>query len=330
MIPAPTVAVTTRRHGAHVSRDFVPYDGAVGENDNGGEPTGRREAGQAMVKTFIVPLDGSPVAESALEPAVRLAHAFEADLHLLSSTVGGHVEKAQDYLEGIARGVAAFDGMGTNEPAVLRDVTVETAGLVWPAPAIVQALESIPDSALCMATHGRGGLGRLALGSVADEVVGDAGGPIVLVGPEAKLTEIAGLRMVVCWKDINIEPDLFATAKEWAQALGLQVSVLHVRRPKVDGHGPATFSEWQESRHRVAEEFAASGLSAGVVIVDGHDVAEEILRFARTTPTALIAMGCRRHRPRRQGPLDSVALKTVRHAPCPILVQSTPISEPAE
>jgi nucleotide-binding universal stress UspA family protein len=264
-----------------------------------------------MVSTLLVPLDGSSVAEAALEPAVRLAHVFGAELLLFSSTLGESVEPIQAYLTGVA-----------DHLDLPRGVTTATAEVIWPAPAIVDAVEGRPDTVLVMATHGRGGFGRLALGSVADEVVGDVSAPVVLVGAEAKLTDFDGRRMVLAWEGIDIQPDLLATATAWAQALDLEVTVLHVRRPNVDDYGASPFPEWQAARHQVIDQLTAVGVRAGALIIDGLDVADEIVEYARTTPTALIAMGCRRHAHQRQGPLDNVVLKTVRHAPCPILVQS--------
>jgi nucleotide-binding universal stress UspA family protein len=179
-------------------------------------------------------------------------------------------------------------------------------------------------AALCMATHGRGGFGRVALGSIADEVVGDARSPIVLVGSEARSRGLAGHRMILCWEGIELEPHLQATATEWALALDLDVLVLHVRRPNVDDYGTVPFPEWTAARTQVTRHLAASGVRAETAIVDGHEVAAEIVRCAEQAPTALIAMGCRRHGHERLGPLDNVVLRTVRHAPCPILVQAPP------
>lgn len=279
-----------------------------------------------MVKTVLVPLDGSPVAEAALAPAARLARAFDAEVHLFSSTVGEENHEVESYLgavagrlEAEARTEAAVD-----EPA-LRDVVTSTAPFVWPAPAIIQALDGAPDSVLCMATHGRGGFGRLALGSVADEVVGDARSPVVLVGAHATMPDLSGRRLLLAWEGLELAPDLLATAIAWALALDLEVTVVHVRRPNVDDYGATPFPEWQGARQRVIATLTASGVRAGALIIDGLDVADAIVEHARTTPTALIAMGCRPHRHGHHGPLDSVVLKTVHHAPCPVLVQSPPV-----
>jgi len=258
---------------------------------------------------------------------MRLAQGFDAELCLLSSTVGGHIESLEAYLNAAVTGLSDFHDLDGDTLVLPRGATTAVARLVWPAPAIIASLEGTMDSAVCMATHGRGWFGRLALGSVADEVVGDACAPVVLVGPEATLTAVKGRRMVLCWEGIDIDPALLATATDWALSLDLDVTVLHVRRPNVGEHGISPSPAWQEARHRVMDVLTAAGVRAGALIVDGHGVADEIVGHARTTPTALIAMGCRRHRRQGRGPLDNVVLKTVKHAPCPVLVQSPAVAQ---
>jgi nucleotide-binding universal stress UspA family protein len=276
-----------------------------------------------VTKTLIVPLDGSPTAETALGPAVCLARPLGARLQLLHSTVGAHDGRHRAYLADVADG-RLTDKSGRAPLEVPEGIETLSRTFVWPAQAITEALESEPDAALCMTTHGRGAIGRYTLGSVADQVVGDARDPIVLVGPAATLTQLTGRRIVLCWHGIDIEPDLYATTRDWARALGLGVTVLHVRGHHSDD-GDATFAEWQQARRAVRERLCADGVDAGAVIVDGHNVADAIVTHASNTPTALIAMGTRRHDPGRQGPLDSTVLRVARHAPRPLLVQSPPL-----
>ena len=52
-----------------------------------------------------------------------------------------------------------------------------------PAVAILEAARSHPDGAVALATHGRTGLPRLVLGSVADKVVRGSTGPVLVYRP---------------------------------------------------------------------------------------------------------------------------------------------------
>lgn len=51
----------------------------------------------------------------------------------------------------------------------------------YPASAILESAQQLEADLIAMTTHGRGGLGRLVLGSVADEVVRHAVCPLLLV-----------------------------------------------------------------------------------------------------------------------------------------------------
>ena len=135
------------------------------------------------VKTILVPLDGSRLGELALTPAVDLARDKGAKLVLLRAaeahtTVADPAEaqvavvrEAEDYLAGVRTRVA--DG-GVED--------VETS--VWygpPAEAIVEAARYRAADLIVMSSHGRSGLGRLVLGSVAESVLRATRTPILLI-----------------------------------------------------------------------------------------------------------------------------------------------------
>src|SRR5262245_7186881 len=124
--------------------------------------------GNAMnLKTILVPLDGSIVAEGALEPAVDLARAAGAKLVLLRaaeahpmpmadpveaqvSVMGG----AQDYLAGARERVMA---------AGVADVEV-SAWYGSPVDAIVEAARFSGADMIVMSRHGRSGVARVVVG----------------------------------------------------------------------------------------------------------------------------------------------------------------------
>ena len=135
------------------------------------------------VKTILVPLDGSVLGELALTPAVDLAREKGAKLVLLCA-VEAHttmtdpaeaqvavVREAEGYLAGVCTRVV--DAGVEN---------VETS--VWygpPAEAIVEAARSRGAGLIVMSSHGRSGLGRLVLGSVAESVLRATPTPILLI-----------------------------------------------------------------------------------------------------------------------------------------------------
>lgn len=139
---------------------------------------------------FLVPLDGSPVGETILEPAVALGKAVGARftlLHVVSPhvTVGARVSplpsgrleekmtKARTYLDGMVDRLA---GEG-----------VEARGKIEshfaPARAILNTANEEKVDLIALATHGYTGVRRTLLGSVADKVLRGARWPLILKRP---------------------------------------------------------------------------------------------------------------------------------------------------
>ena len=140
-------------------------------------------------RRILVPLDGSPLAEQILPVAASMATALRGELALfrvaMAQFSGGvrgewHVpmhdlfegaeEDALNYLDAVARRLAQ-EGL---------DVTTTMA--VGPvANCIVDYAEANRIDFIAMCTHGRTGLARWALGSVADRVLRAGSMPILLV-----------------------------------------------------------------------------------------------------------------------------------------------------
>jgi nucleotide-binding universal stress UspA family protein len=138
------------------------------------------------VKTILVPLDGSTLAEAALPPAIDLARDRGARLILLRATEA-HAAPLADPAEAQ---VAAVRGAETYLAGVRTRIntaelpTVDTS--VWygpPAEAIVEAARFRGADLIVMSSHGRTGLGRLVLGSVAETVLRATSVPILLIRP---------------------------------------------------------------------------------------------------------------------------------------------------
>lgn len=138
----------------------------------------------------LIPLDGSQLAEHIIEHARALGAFTHARYTLLqvvepvltypAMSVGVYDEQilyqmrsaAQSYLDGVA--------------AALRvaDMETETEVLIGaPAPVIIDYVERHEVDLIAMGTHGRSGMSRLLLGSVADKVVRAACAPVLLHGP---------------------------------------------------------------------------------------------------------------------------------------------------
>jgi len=137
------------------------------------------------IEKIMVPLDGSDLAEAALETAIDILREHPATTLLLvraaeaprptagDSTMdkGRAVREAESYLNGVVAGL--------RECGITR---VRTAVWYGPAaPTIVEAASVEKADLIIMTSHGRGGIGRLIFGSVAESVLHGTRTPILLV-----------------------------------------------------------------------------------------------------------------------------------------------------
>ena len=135
------------------------------------------------VKTILVPLDGSFLGELALRPAVDLAREKGAKLVLLRAAEA-HTTLA-DPTEAQVAAVREAESYLASARTRVRDGGVEEVETsVWygrPAEAIVEAARYRGADLIVMSSHGRSGLGRLVLGSVAESVLRATPTPILLI-----------------------------------------------------------------------------------------------------------------------------------------------------
>jgi nucleotide-binding universal stress UspA family protein len=139
------------------------------------------------LQKILVPLDGSALAETALLSAIPLAETTGAGLLLLRAAqapalaVGDATEaqvqvvrEAEEYLDAVKRRLQSE----TRTP-------LSTAVWYGHAPdAIAEAARFNRADMVVMTTHGRSGLGRLLLGSVAETVMRSTATPILILHPD--------------------------------------------------------------------------------------------------------------------------------------------------
>jgi nucleotide-binding universal stress UspA family protein len=150
------------------------------------------EAPDAPITEIIVGLDGSRVAESALDPARDLGVSLDIEIILLRATAvaarlaayggepyfastdlyGDSETEAQDYLDNVAERQSAF---GANV-----STRVGTGAAVNE---IQLAISQSPGALMVLATRGRSGLTRWVLGSVTDRVIRSSQNPVLVIPP---------------------------------------------------------------------------------------------------------------------------------------------------
>ncbi|HLZ26877.1 MAG TPA: universal stress protein [Chloroflexota bacterium] len=295
-----------------------------------------------MFKTILVPLDGSALAARALPFAKRLARAGGARLIVVRAYLPADdalllrveypefsaAERADEDREtATAEFQSAVDGLRADGLDV-EDHFVEGAA----ADVIFDVARSTRANLIVMSTHGRGGLGRVLYGSVADKVLLRVPVPVLLVP--------AGCTRV--WTDVHPEPVLvpldgsslaaeaLRPARDLAATRGGELLLLTVvealpvypyETPEtVDALDAAHAAHAAQYLDDVAAELRrAAGPGVSTRIVHG-DPAEHICAVARAARVGAIAMASHGRTGVSRLLFGSVTNQTLQHSTVPVLV----------
>lgn len=295
-----------------------------------------------MLGRILVPVDGSPFAEHALPHAIGVAQRENAELHILLAhhvTLGidaGWMPQPELFAQGIFESEEHY-------LARLRD-RLAAAGLhrIYlhhkdgdPAELVARFADEHEIDLIVMSTHGRGGLQRAYLGSVADAVVRRVHKPVLLVRPEGSerepLMQHTEVRRILVAVDGSVVAEkALAVALDAAAAEGAHCTVLQVVVPPIfiSSYVPDTARvtrEEMDTASRRAREYLAE-LERKVPDVDDVRVVEHqqpavaILKAAEEIGADMIAIGTRGLGKVARFFIGSVADKVVRGAHVPVLV----------
>ena len=143
-------------------------------------------------KTIFVPLDGSGLAEKALSHAVALAKGLKGALQLLRvytlppdayiAADGVIAQGAAPFREAIHKEAESYlEGKVESLRAEGLDHVIGTAMEGYAASEIIDLAAKTAHSLIVMSTHGRSGIGRWLLGSVAEKVLQHSRAPVLLI-----------------------------------------------------------------------------------------------------------------------------------------------------
>ena len=141
-----------------------------------------------MFERILVPLDGSEVAESILPYVEDLASTHKAKIVLLRVALA-HTLPGQDEIKAEVEAVREAEEYlkGVEERLRKKGLDVESHVRYGKgAEEIVDFCQEPDIDAVAMFTHGRTGVGRWLMGSVAEKVVRHCPLPVVLFRPEEK------------------------------------------------------------------------------------------------------------------------------------------------
>jgi nucleotide-binding universal stress UspA family protein len=292
-------------------------------------------------RAVLVPLDGSPESEQAIPVGEAVARRAGARLDFamvlqppsalaLSSELpaaAAEVERearaqATDYLEGKAE--AARGAFGLAVTAALLDGPA--------AGALADYVRTRGIGLVVMTTHGRGGLSRWWLGSVADRLVRRTPAPVLLLHPRESPQPTAFRRILVALDGEGDEAVLEPALALGSLGRGASYILIRVVPPAtpVVGALPAysthlgTWAKRQdiEARNHLARLSAtlrARGVEVSTEVVPADRVAETLLDTARARSVDLVAVGTHGAGPAERLILGSVADKVIRGAEQPVL-----------
>lgn len=265
---------------------------------------------------IVFPTDFSACAEHAFSHAAWLAAATGAELHALHVRLPSYYGAAEE----------------PETPALVPEAAPEEVRLVQATLAADSAQEGITAYArehdvdlIVMGTHGRTGVRRLVMGSVAEAVVRTAPCPVMTVPEQASAGPVARILVPVDFSSFA-HPAL-AHAKALAALHGASLDVLHVVQettvPVAYGLDPVVLATPEVmARTQAALADLVTRVPGPDVPVECHVVGgyagTEILRFAEERPAGLIVMSTHGATGLEHFLLGSVTEKIVRRARCPV------------
>lgn len=297
-----------------------------------------------MIGSILVPLDGSSFGEHALPWAVAIARRTKAPIRLLHVYVpvpAFYPVAVAPYPEPVIP-VDALEWPRAYLDAVAADLrervgTRVTAELVsGHAVAAVREAAGRGETALVvMTSHGRSGLSRAWLGSVADGVVRTVGTPVLVVRPEDAPVEwdVPELRRILVPLDGSaLSEQVLPVVRDLARnATPATITLLHMEPyrlttgyPPVPLGGmlePATVeADALEYLHEIAQRLDETHTDTVVRTISPTRFADTILTEAKQRRANLIAMATHGRGGLRRALLGSVADKVLRGSTLPLLL----------
>lgn len=291
-----------------------------------------------MIKGILVPLDGSQLAESVLPYVERIAVATGAETTLLNAIymtggwgeyplnidLGKETTLVQSYLDSQRKELEA------------RGLKVKTEiAYEPPAQAILNCAADKDVDLIAMSTHGRSGITRWVLGSVADKVLHSTHRPLLLVrAKEAAQQEgqaIAINKILVPLDGSELSLAVLPFVEDLAKALGSSLALFHAVAPvgiytgveMAPTRAGDLLNQFVAQAHdfltQVAKEIEQRGLQTDRSVSIGF-AADEIVRAAADVQADLIALSTHGRSGLGRWVMGSVADAVVRRTTLPCLV----------
>jgi nucleotide-binding universal stress UspA family protein len=303
---------------------------------------------------ILVPLDGSRLAEAILPDVEELAAQQGAELVLLRIALA-HALAGDALVEAQVQAVEEAGGYLAEVEQRLAARGIRVSSAVRYGRAAEEILDHARTSGIdliAMSTHGRSGIERVLLGSVAERVLREAPVPVLLrraagpapvptgadmrpaqgpIRPQPATPAGQAIRHILCPVDFSRTADAaLSRAGMLARRFGAELTVLHVVYDPLDvaclhiPHPP--LEQLREEMIKEAERTLQGRVRRTLRLVPRARTAvvvgppfQEIVRYARDHQVDLIVMGTQGLTGLDHLIMGSTAARVIRTAPCPVL-----------
>jgi nucleotide-binding universal stress UspA family protein len=278
-----------------------------------------------MFRSVVVPLDGSAFSEQVLPLAEIVGRVSGTEVHLVHVQTSGASEAANrdpersDKARYLSRLVDQLKDKGMQADQQMLEGEVVDALEGW--------AREIGADLIVMATHGRAGLKRLRLGSVAESLVSRSLAPILLLHPGDSPAFGPLDKVVVALDGSSFAQSIFAPLQSFGVAAGVKsYTLVHVADNS--GVGKAGWAPMTTVQSRAEEwldgfrsRLAGTDARIEVRVVRASEPSEGILETARKVGAGVIALTTHGMTGIRPTLLGSVAAKILHSWEGPLLLQ---------
>ncbi|MBZ5660287.1 MAG: universal stress protein [Acidobacteriia bacterium] len=282
------------------------------------------------LKNILFATDFSPAAEAALPYAIGLAQRYGGTVHALHvrfpATYPVVGPEAMPQVMQAAEEQAKIEAQQLHQmlTGVPHEVSVGE-GEVWPM--LNEVATEHKADLIVIGTHGRTGVTRVLLGSVAEEIFRKSTVPVLTVGPHASKDTERRLEMKEILFATDFSPESLAAlpfAVSLAQEHQARLTLLHIVGPAKVGelvHAEQYAESIMRQLRKLVPAEAEPWCEPNCKVEHGHE-AEKIMEVANALGADLIVLGVRG----AEGGigaathlLQSIAHKVVTQARCPVL-----------
>jgi nucleotide-binding universal stress UspA family protein len=281
---------------------------------------------EVALQNILVATDFSSTSEKALQYAVAIATRYHSNIHLV------HVIEptAVEFLAPEAMSQAyeqlhhAAEEQLKEQTRELRDVRHQTHLISGAASEVVEALvRQNHIDLVVVGTRGAKGLEKLVLGSTAEEIFRIATCPVLTVGPNVPLVDLAaGLNRILFPTDLASDESVaLAHAISLAKRHNAHLMLLHIMagvQPPAPGEAEGFEKPYVNRLLRLIRNDAGLPYPPDCRIAYGQAAADAILRVARELSADLIVLSVRPEEPWATR-LPDRAYRIVATSPCPVL-----------